>query len=718
MLRATRQSPLYPNGPKIRFLQEPVSISTTSDSQASFVGIATAEFTDNPEFIPDGTLSYRWHEVNSEGSQVALSDSSSIAGSATTTLTILNTRTPQDNNKRFVLVVDYISSAYSQPAGSAITSETARFTGKAENSPIVSGISTLTVFPNISITLNPESRTTGVGGDAFFTVEAVTTDSSFGDLSYQWKSNGANLSDRTSSPVISGSNTQIVYISPSTVGISTIQSIVSKTISSNGSTFTTSVTSGIATLTTVAARQLLSFEAYNTRNNQSIIRTTETNLSSTYTLNDSIFSQCDTISFFAPETDFDLEIEMFAAKGADASSYTGGNGGYGRFYFRINRDIEYTILGISNNSALFLYRGSTLIAVVGKGGNAGINGNGGTGGGIGRVGGNGFGSGAGSGGQLISSGQLTTTGIYGSNSPSGRTLLSGDTRATEPNGGRTISCPKGQYWLSQGRSPCDSLGVTQFYTYSGVRIAESSLITRGFKQGYSVTETGGLGRNSGGNGGEGATGGSGGTSGAGGGGGSGYTDGSITILTTTSGSNSSTRSYMTFKVYVPPPPAPAPPPPPPPTPPPPSPGGGSCCDTYVRYRYGGVSGDCPKDVYTRKGRWYTPTSNFNGPFPIVSLCRGNFGTVQNAFVEALNRPANPSESERYVSLASSQGYGAVLNRIKSDYAAERNSIIRNGVFIRGYPTTSCGRSYNSIPADIQCETTGQFTTSSAQNYCG
>jgi hypothetical protein len=33
--------------------------------------------------------------------------------------------------------------------------------------------------------------------------------------------------------------------------------------------------------------------------------------------------------------------------------------------------IEYTVLGISNNSGLFIYRGSTLIAAVGKGGDAG-----------------------------------------------------------------------------------------------------------------------------------------------------------------------------------------------------------------------------------------------------------------------------------------------------------------------------------------------------------
>jgi hypothetical protein len=85
------------------------------------------------------------------------------------------------------------------------------------------------------------------------------------------------------------------------------------------------------------------------------------------------------------------------------------------------------------------------------------------------------------------------------------------------------------------------------------------LINRGFKQGYTITSTGGIAISTGGNGGEGATGGSGGNEG-GGGGGSGYTDGSFTILSSSSGENTSLKSTINFKIFVPPPPPPPPPP--------------------------------------------------------------------------------------------------------------------------------------------------------------
>jgi hypothetical protein len=80
------------------------------------------------------------------------------------------------------------------------------------------------------------------------------------------------------------------------------------------------------------------------------------------------------------------------------------------------------------------------------------------------------------------------------------------------------------------------MGNVQFYLAEGTRITNSATIARGFKAGYGIRNTAGLGLNNGGNGGNGATGGAGGSS-AGGGGGSGYSDGSFTIVSTQQGGN-------------------------------------------------------------------------------------------------------------------------------------------------------------------------------------
>ena len=79
---------------------------------------------------------------------------------------------------------------------------------------------------------------------------------------------------------------------------------------------------------------------------------------------------------------------------------------------------------------------------------------------------------------------------------------------------------------------------------------QSSLLTRGFKPGYSISETSGLAIADGGNGGNGATGGAGGVSGDGGGGGSGYTDDTFDIINAELGGNTTASSTVTFQVVT------------------------------------------------------------------------------------------------------------------------------------------------------------------------
>ena len=538
-----KQTSLDLNGPILSFIQQPVAV-VTGLSTATFVGIATATFPTQTPANPatnTGTIGYRWY---AEGS--ALTDGSfrgaTISGTATTTLTLSSLKSPETNNVNFFLRADYTPSAYGLP-GVAVTEGTARFTGNAVNDPLDSNTATLTVLPTITITSQPGIATVGSGSRAIFTVEASISDSGFGGLSYQWNINGQDLTDNGNT--IIGATQQTLFFIPSSVGISTVKVTVSNPNA-------TSVVSNIVNLNVVNPRNIIIIEGYTPQNNYSLLSTNLDQVGN-FTLTDTTFgSNFNIINFYAAENNIDAELEIRTSKGLDTGSYFGGQGGISRIRITLEKNIEYTVLGISNNSGLFIYRGSTLIAAVGKGGDAGSLGNGGAGGGVNDSGGSGSGRNSGSGGVRPSAGELTTNGIFGSNSTI-TTFLPGDSKATIPNGGRTISCPKGSYWVDVRRvPPCSNIGFSQFYNTNQTLIPQSSLINRGFKPGYTITSTEGARISNGGTGGTGATGGSGGD-GGGGGGGSGYTNNSYTVLSSSFGGNNSLKSTINFKVFVPPP---------------------------------------------------------------------------------------------------------------------------------------------------------------------
>ena len=240
-------------------------------------------------------------------------------------------------------------------------------------------------------------------------------------------------------------------------------------------------------------------------------------------------------SFYSPDKDMPVEVDLYGGKGDDKGSYTGGEGGYSRIRFTMEKNTEYVIVGLSSDlNAPFLYRKGELIACVGQGGGAGISGNGGNGGGVTNEGQEGRGRDSGIGGVAIAEGTIGSNGTFGSQYPAG-TLYVGDTQATGQNGGQTIRCTKGVYWAQQGIGACDDMtGTNVFRLSTGTAVSNSALITRGFKSGYNIIETAGAKDANGGLGGNGATGGSGGADG-GGGGGSGYNDGSITVVDTQQG---------------------------------------------------------------------------------------------------------------------------------------------------------------------------------------
>ena len=302
----------------------------------------------------------------------------------------------------------------------------------------------------------------------------------------------------------------------------------------------TTVISDDANFISVPPRQVVNFEAY-TFNNLYKTSSVDVGVVTSYTVDrDTFGTDYSIIQFHAPERDVELALKMYGAQGSNVGSASGGEGGYSSLNFTLAQNVEHTLIGISNNSAVFLYRGSNLIAVVGAGGNAGLYGDGGRGGGVNIKGERAPGNNGGEGGGDLAP---SLNGQFGSiMEGTGITVQSGDSIEATPKGGKTISCTKGSYWIDQAISACsnNSSSPIQFVNIDGTTITDSEEIIRGFKPGYTITSTQGRGDTNGpdgGDGGAGASGGDGGLTGQGGGGGSGFADGSISVLESTLGGN-------------------------------------------------------------------------------------------------------------------------------------------------------------------------------------
>jgi hypothetical protein len=343
---------------------------------------------------------------------------------------------------------------------------------------------------------------------------------------------------------VSGATTPNLAISCDTLGTLAISCLVSHPSACNSPLLSNTVSMQI-----VNASQILKVERIEQSGTSSAALTSwnlytqgEYTLSGSGGVNPALFS------FYAAERDLDVFIDLYGGAGSAYGANIGGQGGVSTIRLTLKKDVEYVLAGLSAGGAVFLYRQATLIAVVGAGGNGGLVGAGGAGGGVNVSGSVGFGRGGGNGGLVVAIGGLTTNGSFGSAYPQASSALrSGDSNTSAPNGGRAVSCPKGDYW--SGISPCTNVGNVQFYLANGTRITNSATIARGFKAGYGIRNTAGLGLNVGGNGGNGATGGAGGSQG-GGGGGSGYSDGSFTITSTRQGGNAGASKVVIRSALV------------------------------------------------------------------------------------------------------------------------------------------------------------------------
>ena len=537
-----QQTTLDLNGPILSFTTQPVGVASTGvvvgstgGGTASFVGIATVTFTtvDGTPTNPatnTGSINYRWYE---EGVG-ALSDSTYVTGTATTTLTLSNLITPTDNQRKFYVEADYVPSAYQ--SSSPVTAGTARSTGNAVNEPFNSNTATVTVFPVITITSQPGIATVTEGFPTNFSVDAVLSDERFNnnELSYQWQLNQQNLSDNA---LVQGSSEETLTITPSTVGISTVRVTVSHPNAP-------SVISNNANLNvkSILERKIVNFEYISPLVNSSgVTRSTaqlgQVNLFDfefTFSRQTNINSfpmEIELISFYSPETDIIVEIDLYGGKGAGG---LGGQGGFSRIILSMIKNTEYVIVGLGHYSTIntpFIYKKAKLIACVGSGGDE-------------SAPTTGLRLPPRPGGGAIPT-DLSSNGIFGS--ATNLKATPPDTKATAPNGGRVLSCTRGDYWRQQAVSPCSDVGTTQFRLSNGTIVTNTASIARGFKAGYGINETSGQGLFGGGNGGSGAIGGNGGSGAIGGDGGTGYTDGSVTVISSEPGGSIESNAKVVMR---------------------------------------------------------------------------------------------------------------------------------------------------------------------------
>jgi uncharacterized membrane protein YgcG len=472
-----KQTTLDLNGPILSFTTNPENVLVNNAGIATFVGIATATF---PTQIPansatsTGSISYQWYDSNVG----RLSNSTYVTGTATSTLTLSNLISPTDHKRQVYVIADYVPSAYQ--SSSPITAGTARSTGNAINQSINSRTAIVSVRPQISIATQPIGSSAVENTNATINVVASSTDPSQGTFLYQWSLNGVNLTDDST---VSGSTTPNLTISRP-IGTYTLQVKISNLFASNTPIFSDNVN-----IEFIPLRKRINIEQYDTTSPTAVLSSQNLLDEEITLLGQNQTSSTSLISLYAPEENINVEIDIYSGSGIG-----GAQGGYSRIRFLMKKNEEYTIAGLDSfNNCPFIYRKGTLIAVCGKGGDSSSNGNGGAGGGINVAGASGSGRGGGSGGALIAAGTLSSNGIFGS--ASSLTPISPDTKATGQTGGRALPCPKGNYWLSQGKSPCSDVGTSKIFLANGTLVTNSASITRGFKSGYDIRQTSGQGQN-------------------------------------------------------------------------------------------------------------------------------------------------------------------------------------------------------------------------------
>jgi len=529
------------NGPDLSFTTNPVGVATSTAGIATFTGIATATFATVGSVSNStnnlGIITYRWWKVGlgslTDGTTSA---GNTITGAGTTILT-LSSLSNDINGGEYYLQADYVPEVIS---GVTSVSLGGVFTGNAPNEPLNSGIGTLTVFPEITIVTQPVEETVATGLTHTFSVFATASDGTNSNLSYEWQQDGTALTD---SSTVAGSATTELSISSTTIGVTTVRCKVTHPTANPSPVY-----SSVVDYDVTAARNIIKYECFS-ENSTTLNSTGTTDLSEgALSFRADTSAATRSITIYPSETNSEVKITMGGSRGNEQNGRRRGYGGISVFKITLLKDTEYTIkLGVPYSANLapqggnpggggssVLYRKANVIAVCGGGGGAGWRGRGGDGGGVGLAGEGGQGINGGGGGEQINTGEMGTVGSYAKAYFGGPDTTAVNFDYNNNEGGFLSKCTVGDHYAAQGFAPCQDLGNVQARTYDGDIISGSATIERGYKAGFGYRENGGNGLNDkSGGGGAGARGGDGPSLGGqgGGGGGSGYSNGEITLLT-------------------------------------------------------------------------------------------------------------------------------------------------------------------------------------------
>ena len=531
------------NGPTLVFTENPVGLTTNHEGSVTLSGLATAVFPEGQteRSSNTGSIVYQWYKNNA-----SLTDGDDIVGSATTSLTITNLINPTNAQDQFFLRADYIPSAYANGT-----------TGNAVVDPKDSDTITVITAPKISVSLAATTVTTAENQNATFSVFANITDNS--SVSFQWRVDGQIINE----PAYASGDQSSTYtlttgnIDGQNLGIGTY--LVNCTVS-NPNAIPSQVVSDDILLNVVSARSILAYELVDSSWNGGGSKDLVNQGFLEFDAND---SDERSIVIYPTEKDVDVLITLGGSKGDTKNGNRGGEGGLSSFRLTLNQDEEYFIrlgvpysVGGSNDfggvvgggGASIFYRRANTVAVCGGGGGGGQNNRGGDGGGVNLDGEDGVGRNGGNGGVRFNIGELDEEGSYA------RTVNFNDTTAYTASsnnlaGGKLSTCTTGDYWANQGYSQCQNLGNIKYRNSSGTEITQTAQIDRGYKAGGNFRRNGGNGNGNQGGGGAGVEGGSAALSdGSGGGGGSGYSNGEITIISSTVGGNND-YGYIKIEDY-------------------------------------------------------------------------------------------------------------------------------------------------------------------------
>ena len=542
--------------PYISFTTHPQSGSIVGGGTTTLTAVAAAS-------TGIGYFNYRWYQDD------VLSGGITTALSGVTTTRSYTLDYAGDNLSR---VVNYKVSAEWVPDNSDIIVSHGTpgvgatgvgvgqsISGYSPSGETFSNVGVVSVAPAITVNIVAVGvqplgfNTSAYSLERTLSVNATISNGDNGNLSYQWKNAGTNVSGATSSSYV---------FTPGYVGVNTytclvsyppdelVSSVTSDSITDNSTELTKTIRLEYMPAGAEKVSSSTDYDVYSEdidlsdytngfkidlNHVQEVINTAGSRNTSVYAWDNYYY-----VSMFSKDDDLTVDLELGGAQGASDGIYEGGIGGWMVIQGTMGQNKEFvgiaaTGLQSTRRPATAVYETGSVIGIVGNGGDAGSNGKGGEGGA--DCSGN-LGGGTGSVGGYFLPNYLNTEGTP---------------PTVGANGARGVAsrCPKGSSWYQDRYGACETF-TSKLRDPDGVEYpvatdSNNTEITRGFKMTNLYLDNGAhdVFDTTHGTGGAGAEGGTRNVQ-YGGAGGSGYYGGNWTKLASVSGGNDGSSRTWTY----------------------------------------------------------------------------------------------------------------------------------------------------------------------------